>query len=264
MAPLPPVYQKRDIMIYKQGALECGSASIVSEIPLTVYLNDTELATLICSPTGYKELAAGFLLSEGLVQDPSDIKDISIHEDDGLLWVETSSPVPQMENFLKRQIASCCGKGRSSLYFVNDARQLQPVRSTSKFTAADILRLISMLEENSGTFRRTGGVHGAALADSTGLLAMFEDIGRHNAVDKVLGYAFINNMITSDKLMLLSGRVSSEILIKAARVGLPLVVSRSAPTLLAVELAEQFGITIVGFARGQQFSIYSHTEKVIT
>ncbi len=261
---LPPVYQERDIMLYQHGVMERSSASIVSEIPLTVYLNDTELATLICSPIGYKELAAGFLLSEGLVQDPSDIKDISIHEDDGLLWVETSAPVPQMENFLRRQIASCCGKGRATLYFVNDARQLQPVQSASKFKAPDILRLIAMLEENSATFRRTGGVHGAALADSTGLLVMFEDIGRHNAVDKVLGHAFINRIMTSDKIMLLSGRVSSEILIKAARIGLPLVVSRSAPTLLAVELAEQFGIAIVGFARGQQFSVYSHVKKVIT
>jgi FdhD protein len=172
-------------------------------------------------------------------------------------------PGASNENFLKRQIASCCGKGRASLYFVNDASQLEPVQSEHLFSAVLIPKMIALLEEQSETFRLTGGVHGAALADSENMFVMYEDIGRHNAVDRVLGYAFLNRIDTADKLLLLSGRVSSEILIKAARRGVPLVVSRSAPTKLAVELAEQFGITVVGFARGQQFSIYSHKEKII-
>jgi len=230
---------------------------------MTVFLNDTELATLICSPGSHEELAAGFLLSEGLVRFPSDIKEIAFHEEDGLLWVETTCPVPEAENFLRRQIASCCGKGRAAPYFINDARQLQPVQSASRFAAPDLLRLIGLLEEKSASFRLTGGVHSAALADSTDLLVMYEDIGRHNAVDKVLGYAFLNRIVTGDKCLLLSGRVSSEILIKAARMGLPLVVSRSAPTLLAVELADQYGVALVGFARGERLSVYSHEEKVM-
>lgn len=260
---LPPIYQKRDIVLYKQGVMQSEYAMVVSEIPLTVFLNDTELATLICSPGAYKELAVGFLLSEGLLQNPSDIKEITYNEEDGLLWVETTSPVPQTENFLRRQIASCCGKGRAALYFVNDASQLEPVQSECLFSARLIPKVIGLLEEKSATFRLTGGVHGAALADSENMFVMYEDIGRHNAVDRVLGYAFLNRIETGDKLLLLSGRVSSEILIKAARRGVPLVVSRSAPTKLALELADQFGVTVVGFARGQQFSIYSHKEKVV-
>ncbi len=260
---LPPKYQKRDIVLYKQGVMQPECAMVVSEIPLTVFLNDTELATLICSPGAYKELAVGFLLNEGLLQNPSDIKEITYNEEDGLLWVETTSPVPQTENFLRRQIASCCGKGRAALYFVNDASQLQPVQSECLFLASLIPKLIGLLDEKSDTFRLTGGVHGAALADSENMFVMYEDIGRHNAVDRVLGYAFLKRIDTADKLLLLTGRVSSEILIKAARMGVPLVVSRSAPTKLALELAGQFGITVVGFARGQQFSIYSHKEKVI-
>ena len=92
---------------------------------------------------------------------------------------------------------------------------------------------------------------------------MYEDIGRHNAVDKVLGYAFLNNISTSDKCLLISGRVASEILIKAARANIPLLLSRSAPTGLTIELAEEMNIAMVGFARGQRFSIYSHPEKVL-
>lgn len=257
---LPPKYQKRDIVLCKQGVMQPECAMVVSEIPLTVFLNDTELATLICSPGAYKELAVGFLLSEGLLQNPSDINEITCNEEDGLLWMETTS---QTEKFIRRQIAGCCGKGRAALYFVNDARQLQPVQSECLFSASLIPKLIGLLDEKSDTFRLTGGVHAAVLADSENMFVMYEDIGRHNAVDRVLGYAFLNRIETADKLLLLSGRVSSEILIKAARRGVPLVVSRSAPTKQAVELADQFGITVVGFARGQQFSIYSHKEKVI-
>jgi FdhD protein len=123
--------------------------------------------------------------------------------------------------------------------------------------------MINQLEDKSVTFHRTGGVHSAALADASGLLCMYEDIGRHNAVDKVLGYAFINNISTDDKCLLLSGRIASEILIKAARGNIPLVLSRSAPTGLTIELADEMDIAVVGFARGQRFSIYSHKEKII-
>ena len=196
----PQLHKRREIVTYSRGKRQSDCAFIVNELPMTVFLNDTELATLIWSPGSHEELAAGFLLSEGLVRFPSDIKEIA-------------------ENFLRRQIASCCGKGRAAPYFINDARQLQPVQSASRFAAPDLLRLIGLLEEKSASFRLTGGVHSAALADSTDLLVMYEDIGRHNAVDKVLGYAFLNRIVTGDKCLLLSGRVSSEILIKAARMG---------------------------------------------
>lgn len=260
---LPQLYNECVISIYNQGKMQPCTGFVVDEIPLTVFLNNIELATLICSTGGYEELAVGFLLSEGLLQNPSDIKEITFNKEDGLLWVETNKPVPQTENFLRRQIASCCGKGRALLYFVNDARQLKPVHSTSRFKAPHLLHLIGLLEEKSATFRRTGGVHSAALADNSGLLVMYEDIGRHNAVDKVLGHAFLKGISTDDKCLLLSGRISSEILIKAVRRGVPLVVSRSAPTQLALELAGQFGVAVVGFARGEKLNIYSHTEKVV-
>jgi len=257
------LYQDREIIAYKHGEVKPGSASIVEEIPLTIYVNDVELATLVCSSGGHKELAVGFMLSEGMIQNHEEIKDITLNESDGLLWIETASPVKQVDSFLKRQITSCCGKGRASLYFVNDVCNLQPVQSSKQFAASHLLKMIGALEEGSATFRKTGGVHSAALADNTGLLAMYEDIGRHNAVDKVLGYAVLNRLAPDDKFLLLSGRVSSEILIKAGHSHIPLVLSRSAPTCLAVDLADQFGIALVGFARGDAMSVYSHPEKVI-
>lgn len=256
------LYRERNVKTYDRGETQSISALVVVEIPVTVYVNDTELATLICSPGGHKELAVGFLLSEGLLRDYTDIKNITYNEQDSLLWVETTAPVPQLENFLRRQIASCCGKGRAALYYINDARKLKPVQSAHIFEAAHLLHLIGLLEEKSSTFRKTGGVHSAALADSKGMLVMHEDIGRHNAVDRVLGHAFLNRIDPGDKCLLLSGRISSEILIKAAHFGIPVVVSRSAPTFLAVELADEFNISLVGFARGERLTVYSHLEKV--
>lgn len=259
----PPVmYESREITVYIEGAIKRVNAPLVYEVPITIFLNNKELITMICSPGSHQELAAGFLLCEGLVQKRSDIKDIIWNEPDGLLSVQTTSPTPQTDNFLRRHIASCCGKGRAGLYFVNDANQLRPVQSACQFNASHLLDLIRLLDEKSDTFRLTGGVHSAALASSTGLLARYEDIGRHNAVDKVLGYALLNEIDTSDKCLVLSGRVASEILIKAARGGIPLVLSRSAPTVLTVEMAEDLGITVVGFARGQRFNVYTHLARV--
>lgn len=259
----PEIYKKREIISFNDGVIEHKEDAVVQEIPLTLFLNHVELATMVCSPGGYKELGVGFLLTEGLVQKPSDILEMSLREEDGLLWIETSNPIPQTGTFLRRHIASCCGKSRAGLYFINDARQLQPLESDVQFTAGHLLNIINSLETRSDTFHLTGGVHSSALADQTGILCMYEDIGRHNAVDKVLGYAFLNEISTVDKCLLLSGRVASEILIKAARANIPVVLSRSAPTGLTVELADELNITVVGFARGKRFSIYSHPERVI-
>jgi len=259
----PAIYQNRAVTLYKHGVVEQADDPVVQETPLTLFLNHVELATMICSPRGYEELGVGFLLSEGLIQKRADILEISCRPEEGLLWIETSSPVPQTGNFLRRHIASCCGKSRAGLYFINDARQLKPVQSNAKFTAEHLLKMINLLEEKSATFHLTGGVHSAAMADNSGLLSRYEDIGRHNAVDKVLGYAFLNNISTDDKCLLLSGRIASEILIKAARANIPLVLSRSAPTGLTIELADELDIAVVGFARGQRFTVYSHPEKII-
>jgi FdhD protein len=252
-----------EVTSYKAGQHTIHEDRVVLEKPLTLFLNHVELATMICSPGGYEELGIGFLISEGIIQKRSDITAVSCREEEGLLRIETSTPTPQTNNFLRRHMASCCGKGRAGLYFINDFRQLQAVQSDTQFSAEQLLEFMNALENKSDVFRMTGGVHGAALANQSGLLFMFEDIGRHNAVDKVLGKAFLNELDTSDKCLLLSGRIASEILIKAARSNIAFVLSRSAPTALTIELAEELEIAVIGFARGDQLNIYSHPEKVI-
>jgi len=253
----------RKIIQYNKGLVEEIEDAVVQEIPLTVYLNHVEIANMVCSPGAFRELAAGFLLSEGLVHKPEEILEIAFREEEGILWIETSSGAAPAETYMSRHTAGYYGKNRGGFHAIIEARKTKPLPAAISFQGAHLLNLINNLEEQATIFKRTGGVHSAALADQKGFLCRYDDIGRHNAVDKVLGYAFLNGIRTDDKCLLLSGRIASEILLKAARADIPLVLSRSAPTGLTIDLAEELNMTVVGFARGQRYSIYSHPERVI-
>jgi FdhD protein len=257
------MYESRKITRWTENGVRREEDRVVRETPLTIMLNNRELATIVCSPYAQRELVVGFLAGEGLVRGLSDIKGYFYREEQEVVWVVTESSGQPLENFLRRNFSSCCGKGRPSLYFRNDSDQVAPLGGEARFTGAEVLSLIGLLDESSETFRLTGGVHSAALADNDRILVKYEDIGRHNALDRVLGHAVINGIETSDKAVLLSGRISSEMLVKAARIGAPVVISRSAPTGLAIDLAEQLNLTVVGFARGSGMNIYCHAERIL-
>lgn len=256
------LYSKREVVTYNQGRVLVSDEPVVREIPLTIMVNEIEYATLNCSPADYEELAAGYLLSEGVINQPSDILAMSSKEEEGLFQVHTCTAVPNKEERYRRNMDGCGRQRKTALYFIKDASRLEPIKSTVRFSIPHLLHLVGLMDESSNTFRLTGGVHGVALGDSNGLLVMYEDIGRHNAVDKVLGYALLNRIPVDDKCLVLSGRVASEILIKAAHSGIPLVLSRSAPMQLALELADELNMTVVGFARGQRLNIYTHPERI--
>ncbi|MEG6616597.1 formate dehydrogenase accessory sulfurtransferase FdhD [Peptococcaceae bacterium 1198_IL3148] len=235
--------------------------NIVQEVPVTLFLNDKEFVTLVCSPQYLKELAVGFLCSEGILQLASDLYDITIDEEEGIIKVKAAAGEAE-DKFMKRYITSCCGRGRSIFYFVNDAKSMSMIKSQISVTPEQIWHLTSQLEDKSTLFKGTGGVHNAALCTAADVLVFFEDIGRHNAVDKIFGHCFLNNIDMTDKILVFSGRISSEILIKVAKMEVPILVSRSAPTALAIEMAEKLGLTVVGFARGNRMNIYCHPERI--
>ncbi|HOV78957.1 MAG TPA: formate dehydrogenase accessory sulfurtransferase FdhD [Bacillota bacterium] len=247
---------------YRNGSFSPGDDAVVREVPVTLYLNDQEFVTLVCSPGELRELAVGFLCSEGILRKKNDLRNITINEEDGLIWVETEGESQQEEMFLKRFITTCCGRGRASFYFINDARGISPVTSGLKISPRQILFLSEQLEKSSVLFRETGGAHSAALCTAEEIVVYFEDIGRHNAVDKIFGRCFLDGAPLSDKILVFSGRVSSEILIKVAKMGIPMIISRSAPTELAVKMADELGITIVGFAREKRLNVYTHPDRV--
>ncbi|MCR6546889.1 formate dehydrogenase accessory sulfurtransferase FdhD [Dehalobacterium formicoaceticum] len=237
---------------------------VVVEKALTVYVNDQEFTTMVCSPGQEKELIAGFLSSEGMIQTPDQLVKTSLDQEKGLMWVETTGGSVLGETlFLKRYITSCCGKGKTSFYFANDARLTKEITSALKITSRDVSHYINLLESNSELFHQTGGVHSGAFASHGQLDSYVFDIGRHNVLDKLYGHAFLNGIDLTQKAIVFSGRISSEILIKTGKMGCPILIGVSAPTELAINLAEELGITVIGFARNKRMNVYTHPERIL-
>ena len=235
---------------------------VVMEAPVTLILNGKELVTLLCTPEKIDRLALGFLRSEGFINTIDDLSMIRVKED-GLVDLELKSDSEAIEKLYgKRTITSGCGKG-TVFFNVLDSLQSSPLEGKLQVEAAAITRLSKELQSHSELFKRTGGVHSAALADQNEIIFFFEDIGRHNAVDKLVGECLLGRVTMEDKFFILSGRITSEILLKAARLKTELIVSRAAPTALSIELAEKMNITLVGFARWQRMNIYTHQWRVL-
>lgn len=236
--------------------------TVVVEAPLTVFFNDREVVTLLCTPRHLDELAVGFLLSEGFLKERTRLEKVEVDGEEGraVIRYRGDSPVAR-ETFLKRVITTGCGRG-TSFYHLTDAF-IRPVSETGVMVdGATILRLMREAQKASELFLTTGGVHSAFLANEKEIILLREDIGRHNALDKIIGHCFLHGIATADKMLLTTGRLTSEIILKAARQGIPIVISRSAPTAMAVELGERLGITLIGFVRGSRFNLYTHPYRV--
>ena len=235
--------------------------TIVLENPVTIFLNDIELVTLMCSPTHLDELAAGFLFTEGVISGKKDIKSVVADEAEGVVWIVTNGRRKSVRNLLSRRlITTGCGRGLS-FHDSSEGKKLR-VHSRLKMAPGQLTVLMKELQAGSTLYKLTGGVHSAAICDETHVLALREDIGRHSAVDKVLGHCVLNGLSTEDAILVSSGRISSEMVIKAARANIPMIVSKSAPTHLGVALAKEFGITLAGFVRGSRMNIYSNRSRV--
>jgi FdhD protein len=253
--PAARLIDERTMKIYDRGQFRTVSDALVIEVSIKLILNGSELAVLACSPEAFEELTVGYLLSEGIITDYEDLAEIRVEGEN--VYIELRNRDESRPN--RGYISSCSGKRLPGDYNRPDLIQ---AGAGQRFSAGDLLRLIGQLDEKSTTFKRTGGVHSAALGQGNTLLFRYEDIGRHNAVDKVLGNTFSKRIPPADKCLVLSGRIAWEIVWKAAQSHIPLILSRSAPTFKAVEWAEYLGLTIVGFARGERFNLYSHWERV--
>jgi len=247
---------------------ETGSTGIedmvAKESPLTIILNNRELVTLLCSPENLKYLAVGFLFSEGLLKSKDEIKKIIVDDRRGVVRVETEGDEELAGDALfKRFITSGCGRG-ASFYSAIDAQDQVKVESRLEISTPEVLALVHEFQHRSQVYRSTGGVHSAALCDIRDILVFNEDIGRHNAVDKIFGACILNDIATDDHILITSGRISSEILLKIARRNVPVIVSKSAPTNLGVRLANDLGVTLVGFVRGKRMNVYTHAWRIGT
>ncbi|MCY8233042.1 formate dehydrogenase accessory sulfurtransferase FdhD [Priestia endophytica] len=262
---MKPTVGKREILKFANGHIESAEDVIVTEFPVTVKINEQEFVTMVCTPEYIEDMVIGYLASEGIIREYEEIKDIWFQEKEGYVHVEVDKLNPYYQNFQnKRYITSCCGMSRQGFVFVNDAltaKKMNEIRV--KISADNCLRLMKNLQDSATTFQSTGGVHNAALCDVEDFMLSRMDIGRHNALDKIYGYCLKNDIPIGNKIIVFSGRISSEILLKVAKIGCEIVLSKSAPTELALELAEGLGITTVGFIRNQSFNIYTCPERIL-
>jgi FdhD protein len=255
---------KRKIIKYKDGRMEEVEDTIVTEVPITVKVNEQELVTMVCTPEYIEDMVIGFLASEGIIKNIQDIEKIWLQDKEGYVHVKTKKINPFYQSFQsKRYITSCCGMSRQGFVFVNDALTAKKMNDINvTITPEECFQLMKKMQDNAETFQQTGGVHNAALCDVNGLILSRMDIGRHNALDKIYGFCLKNNISIKDKIIVFSGRISSEILLKVAKIGCEMILSKSAPTELALELAEDLGITSIGFIRNDSLNVYTHAERV--
>jgi FdhD protein len=232
---------------------------VPGETAITLYVNGEPLVRLLCTPTDLEELALGFLLNEGLIDGLDDVAVIELCSGgQGVdVWLKHDIESPTL-----RSVTSGCSGGTT---FEAIESVEHPVISDLTVTPAQVTAWVEELSDEATLYRRAGGVHTAALArmDHDGLVCVAEDVGRHNTLDKMAGRCLRSGQPTRDTILLTSGRVSSEMVSKAARMGVPVVVSRTSPTSMSITLAEAWGITVIGYARRRSFRVYTGSKRIV-
>jgi FdhD protein len=252
------------------AATEIAGDEVAVEAPLEVRLHGEPFSVIMRTPGADTDLGAGFLFSEGVIRQRSDVRTIETNDSGEVLDVTLSAEREALLPDLlatRRQVAmnSSCGMcGRRSLESL--AIDLPALQVAWTIRADAVAAMPARLRDTQTVFATTGGLHAAGLFDSDGrLVATAEDVGRHNAVDKLVGQALLSGQLPLDRHAIsVSGRSSFEIVQKAVLAGIALVVAVSAPSSLAVDLADRCGMTLVGFARDGRFNVYSHANRIVT
>ncbi|HQC18506.1 MAG TPA: formate dehydrogenase accessory sulfurtransferase FdhD [Smithella sp.] len=238
------------------SAVSGSRVKVIQEVMITVRVNKTPLANIACAGIHLEELAAGFLRSEKIITRRQDIENISLAKNrvDVLLKNKNFFPDVSVKN-----IASSGARGRSNVALLTPLN----VPAGLSINTALALKLMDDLLNGSAMHNETGGTHCSALAFRKKIAALREDIGRHNTIDMLGGYALLNKLNLHRAIILTTGRISSEIVYKIWNMGVPFIISHSAPTANAVTLAKQANITLIGYVRKGRMSIYSHERRVI-
>ncbi len=241
----------------KNGRLQPVQRNVVEEYPLRLRINGRELATLVCSPHQLNFLLAGFCRLQGFAATLDAIQTLGVCADFGLAEVRLKDDLPER---LQPTLTSGCGTG--IVFNLPEQVLATSRRRKRRYSSASLLLLMRQLVKQAQQYRSHGGIHSAAVGDEEGLLLFAEDIGRHNTLDRIAGEAWFRGMELQDKMLVTSGRVSTEMVAKAARLGIGLIASRTSPTDQAITLCEQTGITLIGYLRGESLEIYSHPQQL--
>jgi FdhD protein len=230
---------------------------VIEEGFVSIFVNGEELATVMCSPREQDRFAIGFLCNEGIINSLDDVRAVHVCPSGACVdvWLTRSDFVRPNRLIL----TSGCGGG---VTFDDLSRAVEPLQSTLTIAPQKLGELLIEMQQRAMLYARSRGVHTAALSDGEQIIVLAEDVGRHNTIDKVRGACLIEKIDPRDKILLCTGRISSEMINKAARMGCPIVASRTSPTSLSVQLAREWNITLAGYVRREQMKVYAHSERL--
>lgn len=254
-------YADFDVVRVKNGKKEEITQPIATEVPCTIVVSGSEVATIMCTPTYLREFAIGYLYTSGMLNSANEVTEFYCDTTRWRLDIETSSKI-DLSLLGKRVYTSGCGQGvmYSNIIMLSSRH---PLKSDFSVDKGFLSKCMKWFLTCSQLYKETHGVHTAALSLG-GKLPQFcvDDIGRHNAVDKIIGHSLMNAVDFSKSMLICTGRISSDILHKVKRSGIPIVLSRGTTTHQTILMARQMGVTVIGFARGGSFIIYSHSGRI--
>ena len=239
---------------WESGVLRVTTTAVVREARIRIHVNGAEWMSVLATPQELEALALGFLAGEGIIRGPSDVRRVVVCPSQTCVevWLVDAA----IERPAQPTITSGCGGG---ITFTDLSAERAPVVADTRVTARQLGHLMFQLQER----QRTRGIHTAALADPDGLVLVTEDIGRHNTLDKLYGRCLQDGIATEGRILLATGRISAEMLSKAARMQTPIVVSRSSPTTLSIALAAAWNVTLVGYVRRDSLTVYAAASRVL-
>lgn len=250
--------QEFQIARFSNGVFSTRVIELAREIPYTLFVNDEEILSISTLPIYLEELFIGFLVSEGVLTNPSEILTTRVDRSSRIVSIELDLPDEQLDKIRKKGVlTSGCAGG--IVFSVEVAAGPQPVgRMRPKISSEIISQRMKEVDAFQGIYDRTRGTHAAAVADTNRNIVILEDIGRHNAIDKVIGHCFLNGIQSHDKILLTTGRITSEAVSKGARFKFPIIVSRSSASSTAVNMARQVNVDIVTYARAGKYNYFNH------
>lgn len=253
-----------EIIEYSASGARTVGIEAIREVPLTIFLNGREVVTLLCTGKYPRHLAVGFLKSDALITDPAQLQTVDIADETERITAKvTVSHDPWAGGrTIQRSITSGCGKGTN---FDRNVATISKRRVDSKLKVnpAQILALAGELKKRSTLYGRTRGCHNSSLCTPREMLLFREDIGRHNAIDMIVGECFLEGIPTEDKMIVSTGRVASEILLKTVRIGVSVLASTAVATSFSVDLARTIGMTLIGNIKADSFWVYNDPGRII-
>jgi FdhD protein len=258
---LVPVVPRRYVRFSGDQA-EAIDSAVIGEIRFTIFVEDRELVTLMCSPWQLHALVVGFLYLEGLIEGVDDLEMLRVCLEDRLAEVRLARGFPDVPP--RKILTSGCTGGVTFGKYLDQIEQFRVPDDEARVAPSRMYGLLRELYDHSQLYRQSGGVHTSIFVEPDGVGPRFvgEDIGRHNTLDKLQGMALLEEIPTQGGLIVASGRISSEMLFKAAIMGVPIVGSRTSPTNLALAVAERLNITVCGYLRQGSMNVYTHPRRI--